>query len=245
MRLLIILLLPITCFSQLLYQESADGKWFNNSYAKLQAAASYSITASTKQFYSGTKSVRFELRDTDKEVQSGTRAEITFPIATSNNRWYSYAMYIPSADYKYDATDEVITQWHQGGGETPALCLRTKSDKLFLRVLKNYKSGEMEWIDLGKLDKDKWHTYVMHVKHTAGSDGLVEIWRDGVKILNRAGPNSYPLTGDFHLPFWKLGIYKSAWNGSKTSATRKRVIYFDEIKMGNERATFAEMCPQR
>jgi hypothetical protein len=240
MRLLILLLLPLAGISQsnILYQESADGYWFNSTYAKLQKAASYSITASTTQKYNGTKSIRFELRDTDKEVQSGTRAEITFPIAKNNNRWYSYAMYIPSADYKPDATDEVITQWHQGGGATPALCLRTKDDKLWLRVLG-------KWIDLGKLDKDKWHTYVMHVKHTAGSDGLIEIWRDGVKILNRTGPNSYPITGTYHLPFWKFGIYKSYWNGNRTSATKKRVLYFDAIKLGNENATYAEMAPKR
>lgn len=235
------MLLPVLAFSQkssLLYQENADGKWFNNSYAKLQAAAHYSITASTSQYYNGSKSVRFELRNTDKEVQSGTRAEITFPISTSNNRWYSFAMYIPSADYKVDKTDEVITQWHQGGGATPALCLRTKDDKLWLRVLG-------KWIDLGKLDKDKWHTYVMHVVHSAGKDGLVEIWYDGKKILNRTGANSYPIGKTYHLPFWKFGIYKSQYNGNKATATSKRVLYFDDIKMGTGKATLADMTPKR
>lgn len=221
----------------LLYQENADGSWFDNSYAKLQAAASYSITASTSQFYNGTKSVRFELRDTDPEVQSGTRAEITFPTSTNNNRWYSYALLFPGADYKVDATDEVITQWHQGGGSTPALCLRTKNDRLYLRVLSD------TWIDLGALDKDKWHAYVMHVKHSSGSDGLVEIWRDGTKILNRSGACAYPVNGTYTLPFWKLGVYKSYWNGTRTSSTNKRVLYFDDIKMGNENATYNDMVP--
>ncbi len=222
--------------ASLLYKENADGTWFNNTYGKLQAAASYSITASTNQFYNGTKSVRFELRDTDPEVQSGTRAEITFPNATNNNRWYAYSLFVPSADYKIDATDEVITQWHQGGGTTPSLCLRTKSDRLYLRVMDT-------WIDMGALDKDKWHAYVLHVKHTAGSDGLVEIWRDGQKIVNHSGPNSYPINDTYHLPFWKLGIYKSYWNGTRTSATNKRVLYFDDIKMGNEYATYNDMVP--
>ncbi|WP_205511038.1 polysaccharide lyase [Longitalea arenae] len=230
-------LVSTKAIGDIIWQENADGSWFDNSYAKLQAAASYSITASTAQRYSGTRSVRFELRDTDPEVQSGTRAEITFPVSTNNNRWYSYAMYVPSADYKPDATDEVITQWHQGGGTTPALCLRTKDDKLWLRVMSE------TWIDLGQLDKDKWHTYVLHVKHTAGSDGLIEIWRDGVKILNRTGPNSYPINDTYHLPFWKFGIYKSYWNGTRTSSTNKRVLYFDDIKMGTENATYNLMAP--
>lgn len=245
--LLALLIVPFAALSQkagnILWQESADGKWFNNSYAKFQAAASYSITATPTQYFNGNKSVRFELRDTDKEVQSGTRAEITFPIATNNNRWYSFAMYFPKEHWGIDKTDEVITQWHQGGGATPALCLRTKNDRLYLRVV-NF-SGDDTWLDLGILDKDRWHAYVLHVKHSSKSDGVLEIWRDNVRILGRYGSNSYPLNGTFHLPFWKIGIYKSYWNGSRKSATNKRVLYFDDIKMGNENSNYTEMMPKR
>ncbi|MCS3801007.1 polysaccharide lyase [Niastella sp. OAS944] len=221
----------------LLYYENADLGWFNNSYAKLQAAAYYSITASTIQHFSGTKSIRFELRNTDAEVQGGTRAELTFPMATSPKRWYSFALYFPSSDYKFDPEDEVVSQWHQGGSVTSPLCLRTKSDHLFLRIL-----GET-WVDLGALNKDTWHTYIMHVNHSASSDGLIEIWRGAQKILYRNGPNAYAINSTFHLPFWKIGIYKSSWNGSQTSATSRRVLYFDEIKLGNEYASYEDMFP--
>jgi hypothetical protein len=244
MRILILLLIPFAAFSQnLLYSENADGTWFRNSYAKLQAAAPYSITAATSQYYNGTKSVRFELRTTDPEVQDGTRAEIVFPKAKNNNRWYSFAMYVPSADYKIDATDEVITQWHQGGGATPALCLRTKNDRLYVRLVK--LSGDNTWLDLGALDKDKWHAYVLHIKHSSKSDGVLEIWRDNVRILGRYGANAYPINGTYTLPFWKIGIYKSYWNGTRTSATTKRVLYFDDIKMVNENSNYTEMMPKR
>lgn len=241
--LILLLIVPVAAFSQkvgnILYLENADRKWFDNSYGKFQAAAPYSITATTAQYFNGTKSVRFELRDTDKEVQSGTRAEITFPISTNNNRWYSFAMYVPSADYKIDATDEVITQWHQGGGKTPALCFRTRNDKLWIRIMGNI------WIDLGLIDKDKWHTYVMHVRHSSGSTGSIEIWCDDKKILNRTGPNMYKVAGDIKNPNWKLGIYKSTWNGSSTTRSNKRVLYFDDIKMGNENSNYTEMMPKR
>jgi hypothetical protein len=143
-----------------------------------------------------------------------------------------------SANYKKDWSDEVITQWHQGGGKTPALCLRTKNDRLYLRLMGT-------WIDLGLLDKGKWHAYVMHVIHSSSSTGLVEIWRDGVKILTRKGQNMYAETGEIKKPNLKLGIYKSAWNLNATTATNKRVLYFDEIKIGNEKATLAEMTPKR
>ncbi len=57
------------------------------------------------------------------------------------------------------------------------------------------------------------------------------------------GPNMYRVTGDIKNPSWKLGIYKSAWNGTAKTKSTKRVLYFDEIKMGNEYATYEEMAP--
>lgn len=239
MRILIFLLLPLATFSQnILYSESCDGPTLFANYVKKQTATTYAITQSTNSCYSATKSARFELRDTDPEVQSGTRTEITFPTTTNLNRWYSFAIYFPSDGYAKDDADEVINQWHQGGGKTPALCLRTRNDILYLRVMGVWKS-------LGAIVKDTWQAYVIHVKHSSGSTGLVEIWRDGKLFYTYKGANMYRVTGDIKNPNWKLGIYKSTWNGSSTTRTKKRVLYFDDIKMGNENATYAEMTPKR
>ena len=219
----------------LLYEENADLSSLS-SYPSQHAAASYSITQSTTQFYNGAKSVRFELRDSDPEVQSGTRAELSFPKATNLNRWYSYAMFIPSAQFKYDTDDDVITQFHQGGGVTPALCLRVKQDHLYVRILGT-------WNDLGPFLKDAWHTYILHVKHSSSSDGLTEIWIDGANVFSKTGANAYPVGSTYSMPWLKMGIYKSNWNGSGTTQTNVRVLYFDDIKIGNENATYADMVP--
>jgi hypothetical protein len=205
----------------------------------VQTATSYAITTVTNPAYQGSKAARFELRDTDPENHSGTRSEISFDDPTNLNRWYSYALYAPSAYYKADAEDEIITQWHQGGSLTPALCLRVKSDKLYIRILGT------TWVELGNFDKDQWHAYVMHIKHSSGSDGLIEIWKDDVKIMNRSGANMYKVEGDLHNPSVKMGIYKSDWNGSGTTATNIRVLYLDDIKIGNENATYADMVPAK
>jgi hypothetical protein len=222
--------------SNLIWSDNADGTSLFGTYVKRHTATTYAITAVSNPAYQGVKSARFELRDSDPEVQSGTRSEISFPDATHLNRWYAYALYAPSAQFKYDDDDDVITQWHQGGSLTPALCVRIKKDRIYLRVLG-------VWTDLGIFEKDKWHAYVLHVKHSAGSDGLIEMWRDGSKILNKTGPNAYKIEGDIHNPNMKLGIYKSQWNGSGTSLTKERVLYFDDIKLGNENATYADMVP--
>ena len=221
----------------IIWQENADGSSFLNTMCSKQAATSYGMTASTNQAFSGTRSARFELRDTDPENHGGTRTEISFPVPTTNNFWYSYALYMPGTQYKDEKYDEVITQWHGGGGITPAISLRVQSGHLYIRTLDGAKT------DLGVVEKDKWHTYVYHILHSSNADGLIEVWKDGQKIVTRKGPSMYALTGDRHLPNWKMGIYKSAWNGTKTSSTNLRVLYFDDIKYGSALATYAEMLP--
>ncbi len=239
MRLLLFLLLPFTVLSQtVIYSENCDGPAIFTTYVKKQMATSYAITQAKDKFYSGTGSARFELRDTDGEVQSGTRSEITFPTTTSLNRWYSFAIYFPREGYAIDNADEVISQWHQGGGKTPALCLRTRNDILYVRILGVWKT-------LGAIVKDTWQAYVLYVKHAADATGLVEIYKDGKLFFTYKGANMYRVTGDIKPPNWKLGIYKSTWNGTATTRTKKRVIYFDDIKMGSERATLSDMMPKR
>jgi hypothetical protein len=226
----------------LIWQENADGNNFFNTLISKQSTTSYGMTASTNEAFNGTRSARFELRDTDRETKGGTRTEISFPIPLTNNFWYSYALYMPDAQYKDERLDEVITQWHGGGGLTPAICLRVTSGHLTMRVTEGTK-GDYSVTDLGEVEKDKWHTYVYHIIHSAGSSGLIEIWKDGQKIVTRRGANMYALTGGFHLPNWKLGLYKSAWNGSETTDTKLRVLYFDDIRYGSALATYADMLP--
>jgi hypothetical protein len=221
----------------ILWSDNLEGLSFLNIGVSKQTSTSYGITTTTSPVYQGIKSARFELRSGDPETNGGTRAELSFPLATSLNRWYSYALYAPSAQYKYDDDDEVLSQWHQGGGETPALCIRVREDRLYIRILGT-------WVDLGVFEKDKWQAYVMHIIHSSGSDGLIEFWRNGVKIMNRTGPNMYSLSDDdFHYPYLKMGIYKSDWNGSSTTSTSVRVLYYDDIKIGNELATYSTMAP--
>ncbi len=225
--------------SNLIWSDDAESSSLFSTYVSKHTATSYAITAASNPVYQGVKSARFELRDSDPEVKNGTRTEISFPDdATNLNRWYSYALYAPSDKFKYDDDDDVISQWHQGGGKTPALCLRVRKDRIFLRILGT-------WVDIGAFEKDVWRAYVIHVKHSSGSDGLIEIWRDGVKIMNRSGANMYAVTGDIHNPKLKMGIYKSNWNGSGTTMTNIRVLYFDDIRLGNENATYEDMVPTK
>jgi len=222
--------------SNLLWADDLEGLLYFFTGVSVQTSTSYGITRTTSNVFEGTKSARFELRASDNETNGGTRAEISFQPATNLNRWYSFAMYAPSAYFKWDDEDDCLIQFHQGDGETPALCLRVREDRIYIRILG-------VWNDLGPFEKDKWVPYVMHVKHSTGSSGLIELWRNGVKIMDRYGANMYKVDDDGHNPSLKLGIYKSAWNGSSTTETSSRVIYYDAIKIGNEYASYEDMVP--
>jgi hypothetical protein len=181
---------------------------------------------------------RFELRENDPIQSNGKRSEVLFPQQDGTDRWYSYSLYLPSNGFEKDSNNDIITQWHQSGGGSPSTTLRVISDRFQFRS-GNKKEDRINY-DLGPAEKDTWHDFVFHIKHSAGRDGLVEIWHNGEKVLEVEGGNMY----DMVLPRWKLGIYKSAW-GSRSTDTDRRVLFFDNVKLGSERATLADMTPAR
>nr|WP_240348102.1 polysaccharide lyase [Longitalea arenae] len=233
--------------SPILYQLDFEDKDPLPSFLTKQTATDYALQIVDRPVYTGKKAARFELRDDDPETNNGTRSEILFPGPDSKSsleRWYAFAVYFPKEGFDTDSSDEVISQWHQGGKATPSLCIRTKNNQLRLRINPRIKGKKV--IEMGPVEKNKWQYYVIHVIHSAEPDGLVEIWRNGAPVVNYKGANMYELnSGDFHTPKWKLGIYKSAWNKSLPTNTHKRVLYLDDIKLGNERASFADMGPDK
>jgi hypothetical protein len=200
-----------------------------------QTTTSYGITKSNNSVFSGSHCARFELRYGDPMNNNGTRAEVVFPEAVNLNRWYGFALAFDTFDYEYDTNDEVIMQWHQAGGTTPALCFRTRQGNLWLRIMGT------EWIDLGPLKNGYWNAYVMHVVHASDNTGLIELWKNGNKILNKTGANMYALSSTVDKPSLKLGIYKSGWN-DKVTLTNKRVLYYDKIKVA-ENSSYSEVAP--
>ncbi|WP_299759948.1 polysaccharide lyase [uncultured Pontibacter sp.] len=220
--------------SNYIFQETFEGSSaFSGRHT--QFGTSYSFQMATNPVFAGAKSGRFELRSSDGQVANGTRAEvIVADPATNKNRWYSFAAYFPAKDYAYDSGSEVISQWWQTSGSTQATSLRVRKDRLILRTGNDPNS--LKEIDLGAVTKDSWQEYVFHFIHSNGSDGLIEVWRNGNKILERKGGNMY----NDKMPNWKIGVYKASWNSGSTE-TSKRVLYYDNIRVGNENATLASM----
>ena len=97
-------------------------------------------------------------------------------------------------------------------------------------------------MDLGPVDKNKWNDWVFHIRFSYKSDGILEIWKNKVKVFSMSGPNSF---NDQHYPYFKIGIYKWGWNGwASYSPEDKRVLYVDEVRIGNRNSNLNEVSPR-
>jgi len=213
-------------------------------FAHKQFPEEHSFTNVSYPKYAGSFSGKFELRYGDRRAtKSGRRSEVLFPRQTNNERWYSFAVFFPSEDFQFDEDSEIITQWHQGNLGTPSSCIRIINDRLIFRVGNVQPKGNaklLEHYELGRLPKDRWIEFVFHFVHSFGNDGITEVWMDGEKVVDRKGGNMY----NGELPRWKIGIYKSTWD-KKSTLVSKRILFFDNVKMGNEITNFEEMDPKK
>jgi hypothetical protein len=218
-------------------------------------SASHSFVLVKDPVYQGSRAGRFKLKASDPMISDGTRAEVTVVgDSVKKEMWYSFAVLFPAVGYEADSAKEIISQWHQMEDahlgekpQSPATYLVILRDNFILDVGYSKDSvsdgvnrDNRKDYDLGPVTKDTWHEFVFHFVHSIHADGLVEVWHNGIKSVSHQGGNMY---NSVFMPKWKLGIYKWEWNGEDSTDTRRRILYYDNIKVGNERATLADMTP--
>ncbi len=216
--------------------------------------------------YKGLKAVKFEIRKNQPLVGSSqrVRSEVT-PVHHDDswwpgaNAWYSYAIYIPAVGYNNDTTKahEDITQWSEDGGDdciVEVIHGRVMLEKIgpdYPTSTSLYKydlfgapnaSPTVSSTTAGNTftvaPRNEWHVFVFHFIHSWNSDGLIEIWRDGTKLYTLKGKNMHTTT----YPKFKIGIYKSDWTSSTAiSKTTRRILYFDNVRVGKSTATLSDM----
>jgi hypothetical protein len=165
------------------------------------------------------------------ESSRGTKAEPTVRV----ERWYGASYFLPSA-YVSDQAPELLTQWHTVAGGSPPLALWTQNGQWNILIF-----GKKRKI-IGNYEKNKWTDFVFHVKWSPYSDGFIEVWKDGAKVFTYSGANIYK--GTSYGAYMKTGIYKWPWKaGSYHSTTTKRVVYIDDVRIGNSAATYKDVVP--
>src|SRR5690606_2504214 len=114
------------------------------------------------------------------------RAEMLFERGLLNQLqtegWYSFGLYLPSDGFMPDDDEEILSQWHDSG--SPYLSLRVVKDRF------KFKSDK-ENVDIDQVTKDVWHQFVFHIRQSTGSNGLVEVWHNGEKVVSRTGKTAH------------------------------------------------------
>jgi hypothetical protein len=225
-----------------------------NSWAK-EICRSSALVVSSDVARKGKTSARFEFTKSDVTTYNGyTRAEIHLNSPADAENWYGFSNYLPT-DFVSDPLAEKIAQWHEipdwdlgENWRSPPISLGIQNGRYYLQVLwaaaavntNATKDGEKD-IDLGPVDLGKWNDWVFHIKFSYKSDGILEIWKNKVKVYTLYGPNSF---NDENYPYFKVGIYKWGWNGwASYSPESKRVLYYDEVRVGNKNANLTSVSP--
>ena len=204
-----------------------------NQTAHTQACCADSLTLVSSLKRAGQQSVKSYVRGTDPPFAAHRRAEALIGRSVSGQYWYGWSVYLP-ADFQPDDNWHVITQWHT----VPPIM-----QPLQLNVHGTHWTWE-NWIGIQPsaqynvlfnedftADKGKWVDWVVNVNWSSGADGFIRIWKNGTQIVNRSGPVTYQGSN----VYWKVGL---VYDTSDTLT-----MYFDEMRMADANASYAEVAP--
>lgn len=219
----------------LFFEDFENNQPFKKAYNIETGNWDYALKYVSDTVFRGTKAARFEIHKDQPLVKNSKRSEVTIIKGLPGaNMWYSFAVYFPEKGFEIDSAREIINQWYQQG--TPATSLRVRNDKIYLET--GPTPEDRKQFDIGPATKNTWHQFVFHFIHDHGDSGLIEVWHNGEKVITHKGGNMYNNV----LPKWKIGIYKAAFKFG-TSARTHRVVYFDNIRVGDAQASYESMMP--
>jgi hypothetical protein len=163
--------------------------------------------------------------------------------------WYGFSVYLPS-DYKADKVWEIVAQWKNwpDSGDTehsPPLTLSTTggvwsvTDKWNANRTTTPSSTRTSKHLFGPYTTGKWTDWVFRIRWAYDKDGLLEIWKDGKKVLSKSGPNTY---NDARMPYFKFGIYKG-WHKIAATSVKTRTLYHDQLRFVGPGGAYSYVAP--
>lgn len=182
--------------------------------------------------------------------------ERAFDFTPEEERWYGFSVYIdPSTQYTLNeaAGGPAVLQLHQvdgcGSGPGPHLVIVFAKTSGLWRIF-NYSSNHQPCATSGDIVTKNynghpwvtgvWTDFVIHARWSIGATGFLTIWQDGDMIVNDTGQNTKP---NYKRDVLKFGVYQPWWIGHTPPAGEKMVVYHDNIKVGDENSSFAEVSP--
>ncbi|MFV8819479.1 polysaccharide lyase [Haliea sp. E17] len=181
------------------------------------------------------------------------RTELTKPGFPGNfqyrtNYWIGFSTYLPE-DWEVPHRFELIAQIHAAPdpGErqrSPVLGIYTGSGRW--KIQSRWEKGRADWILDQRIidDVGRWVDWVIRYRPSWQDDGIMEVWKDGIKVASYLGPNTYE---DNVGPYLKIGLYLNWRDRSCCQGTSPlKYIYHDELRIGiGPEFTYQDVAPDR
>ncbi len=175
------------------------------------------------------------------------------PTQMGGEYWYGFSIYLPS-DYVADNIYEILAQWHGVPDSTaedtlnPPVSLHSEKGVWMVSTIWDSRKiteaatyeGSRRY-QLGEYKRGAWTDWVFHMKWSPKSDGLIQIWQNGKKVVDTAGPIGF---NDPRGPYFKFGIYKG-WRDRTTpvGVVGVRTLYHDEVRVASGAGRYADVAP--
>lgn len=204
--------------------------WYNS-----QHCCPHSVQQTSEQIKAGSSALRFEVRSTDAPTSGSIRSEIALDSDPLNQeRWYGFSIYLK--DWVDDDAGESVFQWAPDNTSGSSSMALLASGGRFTYVTNNGGSNNV-FADMGPVISNKWTDFVIRIKWATDTSGLLQVWMNGNLVINRSGVKTTTVNS-----YFKAGINKFGWS-NQSSAVTQRVIYFDEVRIGNASATYSDVAP--
>jgi hypothetical protein len=212
----------------------AGGSWGNSSVtvvkqgdkvAGLNSDGPWTAPVSRKGTYSGALLVD------GPTVGHSQRAEVGSGVAESpgNDRYYGLTTYLPSNPNQSAPVGPLsianYALWQFGAGTSIDLeqgqgQLGTGQGQKYQLV--NVADGTYRWYDLGAVTYDAWVDWTIHVKWATDTSGVVEVWRNGTKMMTVSGVRTYG----------NVQYNQSEYDWYRADVSYANLMYLDQVKIG-------------
>ena len=191
--------------------------------------ASGAVKLSSAYARSGKQSVEITVHEGDIDAAGDDstrveRAELDSGHFALRGRevWYGFSVLIPVG---FPIVDDrlVISQCKQSDVSRPIVAQRYSNAEHTLTI---ESQGQKKKYHLPEIRIGRWMDMLYHIRYSAGSDGLVEVWADGAKVVSYSGPAADPNAKDAF--YNKIGLYRDRLKQPMT-------IYFDNYTLGPTR----------
>lgn len=151
-------------------------------------------------------------------------------IPNNTIKYIGFSVYFPE-DYKVPTDWNLFAQWWQGAPASPPIAFEIdqNTDEFQMRIVTSFgphklKNATVQYSDI--IEKDEWIDFVVEMRiDEQGSNGILNVWKNGECIVQYHGPLGYTDLKD--KTNFRLGLYRSPHIESNVT------VYFDEINIGD------------